>query len=656
MPQPLIEVKNLVKTFKVGKTVVRSLRGIDFQVMPGEFLIIEGPSGSGKTTLLNMLAGLDPCDNGEILINGKSLQNFSELEMEKYRRHEIGMVFQNFNLISSLKAMENVGLPLRFAGVKTKIRRPRTIKLLDMVGLKDRAKHFANALSGGEQQRVAIARALANNPQILLVDEPTGNLDSKIGTEIMNLLKELNTNYGRTILLVTHNPVYTAFATRILTLKDGKIVSEQNMPPLNVSVARSEENDALFSSVALPFKHKMRFLDILVLSFHHFWFAKIRTFLTILGMAIGISAIVLFVSLGFGLQKITTSSLASLEDMQTLLVNSPVGSNLIISNDTINQIEKIKGVKLVSPFISANALGVLSGVSTAITVKGISLENLDFEQVKVATGQKFSSDTANEVIISETALKGFDLKDPEKLIGQTLKLQIVPEDSGTEGSPPPAEFKEVDLKVVGISGEKVSPEVYVPLSVAQKNVSTSYSGLTVKIADFNQAESIKGEIEKMDLDVAAISGLINQINKAFLIIELILGLIGGIALVVASFGIVNTMIISLLERTREIGVMKAIGIAKKDVKRLFVYEACFFGIFGGLLGIAIGWGVGLGINCLIALVAHKSGQDIGLTLFVTPYKFAILVFFFAVLIARIAGIYPSWSAMRKSPLEALRYE
>jgi putative ABC transport system ATP-binding protein len=224
-----IAIRGLKRRFKLGDTIVRALDGIDLDIQRGEFLCLMGPSGSGKTTLLNVLGGLDTPDEGSIMVEGLPIEKLDANALAHYRRQKIGFVFQTFNLIPTMTALENVEFPMIFAGTPVAERRRRAMQLLQQVGLGDRMYHKPTELSGGQQQRVALARALANSPQIVLGDEPTGNLDTKTGEEIMNLLSELN-RLGQTIIIVTHDPRISAYATRTIHLLDGCIVSEEIAP------------------------------------------------------------------------------------------------------------------------------------------------------------------------------------------------------------------------------------------------------------------------------------------------------------------------------------------------------------------------------------------------------------------------------------------
>lgn len=219
----MVELQNVAKQYIMGETTVRALRGLDLNINSGEFVGIVGPSGSGKSTLMHIIGALDVPDQGRVLLDGRDISEYDENELAELRGNKVGFVFQTFNLIHTLNSLENVALPLTFHGVERARREERAAELLDMVGLGDRLEHKPAELSGGEQQRVSIARALINDPDILLADEPTGNLDSETGKDIMELIKGLNRDRGTTIVVVTHNPRDAEYADRIVNMIDGKI-------------------------------------------------------------------------------------------------------------------------------------------------------------------------------------------------------------------------------------------------------------------------------------------------------------------------------------------------------------------------------------------------------------------------------------------------
>jgi len=226
----VIRAVDLTRTFRVGEATVEALRGVDLEVTRGQFVALVGPSGSGKSTLLNLVGGLDRPTEGELWVNGVEISASKEKALTEHRRRRVGFVFQSFNLLPRLTALENVALPLMFVGVPEPERLDRATILLAQVGLEDRTGHRPTQLSGGEQQRVAIARALVGQPAIILADEPTGNIDSATGGEIMDLLRHLNREQGVTLLLVTHDPEAAAFADRVIQLRDGQISELEGRP------------------------------------------------------------------------------------------------------------------------------------------------------------------------------------------------------------------------------------------------------------------------------------------------------------------------------------------------------------------------------------------------------------------------------------------
>lgn len=220
----VIQVKNLHKIYKVGSTEVKALNGVDFEVHKGEFCAIVGTSGSGKSTLLNMLAGLEKPTKGEVVLEGQHIETMSEKQLVKFRRENVGFIFQSFNLLGTLNALENVALPLSFQGIPKAVRMRRAMKMLRMVGLKEHAMHKPNQMSGGQQQRVGMARALVVNPKIMFADEPTGNLDSKTSKEMMRLMRRIVNEHKKTLVMVTHDDSLAAIADKVIRIVDGEIV------------------------------------------------------------------------------------------------------------------------------------------------------------------------------------------------------------------------------------------------------------------------------------------------------------------------------------------------------------------------------------------------------------------------------------------------
>jgi len=641
----VIKTENLKKDYLLGKVKIPALKGVDLEIKPAEFVIIYGPSGCGKTTLMSLLAGLDEPTEGEIYIRNQPLSRFTKNQLAKYRRSKIGMVFQSFNLIPSLTALENVILPLSLSGISKKEKIKRGQEVLEMVGLLNRANHKPTELSGGEQQRVAIARALAANPWILLVDEPTGNLDSETGVEIIKLLSEISRRYQRTIVLVTHNPDYFQFADRILYMKDGKIVKSLPTPRLRQAGQNRKSSIKYF----IPFKAKGRIgiFDILRLAWAHFSFNRTRNFFTVLGVILGIAAIVGLVSIGVGLQNITTQEITASNPLLTISVTPSKTSAIPLDQKMAEEFKKIEGVSIVSPEISLTGQGTVLGTTTGLVISGYDPQFLDFEGIKISQGRAFESGKY-EAILSRGALKSFDISEPEKVLNQELNLEILKENF--QG------LKSNKFKIVGVSSDDKIDNIYLPLDVSQQISQANYSQISIKVQNRKQIDEVRKKIEEKGFTTSSIKDLISEIDKAFLIIQIILGVVGGIALLVAALGIINTMTISLLERTHEIGILKAIGASDRDIRRLFLYEASLYGILGGILGVAIAIFIGQGVNMLINYLIRINGETGQLNIFVTPWIFALEMILFAVTISLLAGIYPARRATKLKPIEALRQE
>ena len=227
MNQPVIDIRHLTKVYRMGEVEVQALRGVSLQIMPGEMTAVMGPSGSGKSTLMNSLGCLDQPTSGDYYLDGQLVSNLDDWGLTLIRRHKIGFVFQSYNLLPRTSALANVELPLVYAGVSAGERHKRAVEALQRVGLSDRLQHQPNELSGGQQQRVAIARSLVSSPSLILADEPTGNLDSQAGAEVMSIFQQLNREQGITIILVTHDADVAHHARRVIYMRDGVVAKDE---------------------------------------------------------------------------------------------------------------------------------------------------------------------------------------------------------------------------------------------------------------------------------------------------------------------------------------------------------------------------------------------------------------------------------------------
>ena len=314
----MLKLKNIKKDYKIGDFIQHALKNISVSFRKNEFVAILGPSGSGKTTLLNIIGGLDRYDSGDLIIDGKSTKSFKDKDWDAYRNHAVGFIFQSYNLISHISVLENVEMGMTLSGVSAAERRKKALELLEKVGLKDHAHKRPNQLSGGQMQRVAIARALANDPKIILADEPTGALDSKTSTQIMELIKEIAKD--KLVIMVTHNAELAKdYASRIVSMKDGVILDDTD----------SYDDENKRSGELSIKKTSMSLLSALKLSFNNIKTKKGRTALTAFASSIGIIGIALILSLSNGFNK----------EVEEFEENSLAQSPIIIANESVQMDE-----------------------------------------------------------------------------------------------------------------------------------------------------------------------------------------------------------------------------------------------------------------------------------------------------------------------------
>lgn len=394
----------------------------------------------------------------------------------------------------------------------------------------------------------------------------------------------------------------------------------------------------------------MRNIDALKLAFKNLIRTKFRSFLTILGVVIGISAIVLFVSLGVGLQKLTSEQISGMSSLTTLTITQTPQTATMeegpkLTDDSIVKFKNIKGVQKASGSVSLPSNVVSTGTNAGAMVYGINFGDYDLEISGLLTGKKMQGE--NDAIISSALAAAF-ASDQESVIGKELAVKIVKNEGGLD-----YQIKELPFTIVGIDNNETSNIVYVSKNKLDAGSEFDrYSSVKVKVAARKDINQIKTEIKEMGFQVTTINDLIDQIDKIFLLAEIILGLIGGIGLLVSSLGIINTMTISFLERTREIGIMKAVGATNKDVKKLFLFESALIGVAGGLLGVGLAALTGWLVNLIINFLVRDSGQH--LYIFITPIKFASIMVVVAILISVFAGIYPTRRAQRLLPIDAIR--
>ncbi len=669
-----IEMRGVSRVYRMGDEEVRALEDLSIEVKTGEFLAILGPSGSGKTTMLHLIGGLDRPTAGELTAGGVALQTADSDTLAAYRRTRVGVVFQSFHLIGSLTALENVELALSLNGLRHAERRTRAEELLRQVGLGDRMHHRPTQLSGGQQQRVAIARALANDPEILLCDEPTGNLDSHSGEQVMALLHELHRE-GRTLVLITHNPALVQEADRVLHLLDGRAQAVVGTEPAERPAPSASRRGTL------------RFADMLSYAWRSIRRVKARAILTGLGVAIGVGAIVLMVSFGQGLQDSVLGQLNGVGSVTQIMVTGAKGqggSTFGVSLGAPSAVKPMNDTTLKTFSRLPDAQGAYYSATILATAKlrghGATLiaENLPPQHFRLPSFAqqlrvgRIPGDTGQAIVLGDASASYLLAKSAKpttanlrRLLGKTISVKFTSDlgSNGLNGSAFPTPVTQ-SLKIVGIVKGNASYIPYRTLqtvlkegkgAAAQGRRGFLYDEVIVQARVQADVKPLAARISRMGYGTQTFQSIIDSLHQVFLIVQSILGVIGGIALVVAGLGIANVMIVAVLERTREIGVLKAIGARRRDVRRMFLAESLIIGVVGGVIGLLGGYLAGQAINAIVNLsIRGGGGQPV--TLFALTPLIALGAMAFAVAVALVSGIYPANRAAGLNPVDALRHE
>jgi macrolide transport system ATP-binding/permease protein len=694
--QPVIELRNVTKTYRLGDVEVQALRGVSLTVTPGEFLAIMGASGSGKSTLMNVLGCLDSPSSGQYLLEGKDITRQDEPALAHVRSRRIGFVFQSFNLLPRTSAAENVALPLFYSGGMVDSA-DRAGEALRALGLQDRERSYPSQLSGGQQQRVAIARALVNDPAILLADEPTGNLDSKTANEIMTTIQALNRKKGLTVVLVTHEPDMAAFADRVVTMRDGLIVSDERVrePPVAAPTAATGSPTAGESAPPHPGPAEARaalsFLEMaLLVAARAIARNKLRSALTMLGIFIGVAALIAMVAVGQGANAAVKAEIESL------------GTNLLI---VMPGATTASGVR--AGFGSASTLTVAD--AEAVEKEAPAVANVAYLLRQIGQIQYADKNWSTSVqgvtatffrirswpVVAGRALTGEDEVNAGRvcLIGQTVYEKLF----GAHENPIGATIlvKNVPMQVVGLLsprgqssyGRDQDDVVYMPFTTAERKVlgvaapeqgETSQSsiyasapnpfGIRPRLAGYvnliyvqarstDLVHTAKDQVTRIllrrhriepgrtqDFDVRNISDITQAREGSSRVMALLLAAVASISLVVGGIGIMNILLVSVTERTREIGIRMAIGARRVHVLLQFLVEAILLSGIGGLAGIL----AGVSISEIVSLVA-------GWPTLLSPA--AIFGgFLFSAVVGVFFGYYPARRASLLNPIEALRYE
>ncbi len=632
----------------MGGETVRALDGIDFDIQMGEYVAIIGPSGSGKSTLMNLLGCLDSPTAGTYRLAGLEVGNLGETELAQVRNRQIGFIFQSFHLLPRQTAAENVALPLVYSGEAGS--QASAQALLSKVGLEDREDHQPNELSGGQRQRVAIARALVNRPALLLADEPTGNLDTRTSEEILALFDELHQS-GATIVLVTHDPETAARAERILHVRDGLIEKDERL--------RSARREDQLPPPAAPRKRGgVGWLTLFRLAAGSLWGNKLRTVLSVLGVVIGVAAVLIMLSLGEGARRFVEKSIGDL-GTDLLIVTPGAVQKKKVRVGTVQTLVLPDAYALTkeSPYISGAAPETAGsgqvkyrGRNAYVLISGTTPDFLTVQNRHVREGRFFNEGEvrgARKVCvlgstIAKTLFGALECVGKRiKIRGKSFEVLGVLKSKGQGG------FNNPDNVVV------------IPVTTAQKKMfgTRSLRVLFLQVRTPEEMNAAKASIErilrrrhrirfdaKSDFDIRSQDEILEKFSDVTTKLTLFLAAIAAVSLLVGGIGIMNIMLVSVTERTREIGIRKALGATRRDIIEQFLVEATVVSLAGGTAGIAIAW-------CAAAFAQFLSGLPIAIPTYGYPLAFgfsgAVGVFF---------GGYPAARAGSLQPIEALRHE
>ena len=669
----VIKLRNIDKIYEIGGIKVNACKGIDLDIYKGEFVVIMGPSGSGKSTLMNIIGCLDRPDSGSYMLAGNEVSDLDDNDLAKIRNRQIGFVFQDFHLLPGTTARENVELPMIYAGIGTKERVAISKKSLSKVSLEDRADHMPDELSGGQQQRVAIARALTNRPSILLADEPTGNLDSVSGDDIMALFQDLHRR-GTTIILITHDPEMVKYGTRVVKLHDGNVVSDEKVRPEDRILS---DSDMAETTGTLPYmKGRIKTLQNFRVAWKALRANKVRSLLTLIGIIIGVASLIVMTSIGEGTRYEIMQRIYSMGSNLIFLragdgggvLKSRIGSQkrFITMKDMEFVKEKCKLIKNLAPEIRDSVIAryYSNNLSTRLigsTADYLEVRNFTIEKGRVFSDEEMKSRAAVCILGPFVAESLFGKEEP---VGKTIKISK--DSSGENGTETTGER----LVVIGVTKRKgdsfdsyQDDMILVPLNTFKykifykKYISMIYLE-AVSFDDIDDAiEEVKWAVMPLhgnnprNISIRSQGDFVKEIESTLEAFTFLLGGIAFISLLVGGIGIMNIMLVSVTERTREIGLRKALGAREKDILSQFLVEALVLGITGGVIGIF----VGIGLARVYTMVASAGALEFLSHTLISVHS-VIISFSFAAAVGVFFGLYPARKAARLDPIEALRYE
>ena len=645
MDTPLISLDGVKRYFGSGDTEVRALDGVSLTIHTGEFVAIVGQSGSGKSTLMNILGCLDRPTAGTYQVRGQDISKLGADELATLRRQTFGFIFQRYNLLASVSAVENVEIPAVYAGLNHAERREKATQLLGRLGLADRTGHKPNQLSGGQQQRVAVARALVNDAEVILADEPTGALDSGSSDDLLGLLEELH-EAGRTIILITHDPKVAERAKRVIELKDGRVVADNGSgdarPAQDDSYRYNRRGPSLFSQIVESVKMAFRSLRANLF----------RTALTLLGVVIGVAAVVAMLAIGQGSQKEVLARFESMGSNLLFVRPGAPGTRMrgeaiaTLTLDDATALTEVDNVLAAIPSRSGSATLRVGNNDYRGSVEGVSEDWPIAQNRGLKYGTFFTREDVDRrvgVVVLGTTTAGNLFDNIEDSVGQYVFLGGAP------------------FEVAGILEEKGATSwgqdqddvALVPITTGMMRLfGQSYlSSITIAVEDTDRISETETAATELllarhgteDFQLRNTASILESVQETQNSFSILLGSVASISLLVGGIGVMNIMLVSVSERTREIGVRMATGARRSDIMAQFLIESLVVGGLGGIAGVLIGFGV--------CFILSANGMPVAIT--VLP---AVLAFTSAMATGLVFGLLPARKAAHLDPVTALASE
>ena len=647
MSQALLELWQVRREFPSGNGRITVLRDICLSIHAGEFLAVMGPSGSGKSTLMNVLGCLDRPTAGSYRINGIDTALLGADALAQLRRNTFGFIFQRYNLMADLSAVENAAIPAVYAGMPQVRRTSRAVELLKQLGLGDRLHHRPSQLSGGQQQRVSIARALMNGAPTILADEPTGALDSHSGEEVLRTLHELH-RAGRTIVLITHDEQIAQHAGRVIRLHDGRIVANRVRTAGSVAAGVVVPDNVPPNSAHPP--APVVFAEALSMALRSLVHNRLRTALTMLGIVIGVASVVAMLAVGNGAKK---EVLERIQAMGTDLLDIKRGLAAVRGSS--------RGVVTLTPEdlpLLSTLPGVVAAVPESDGIAVIRYGNKDLEVPAVGTSETFP-EVRNWPLQSGTFFTSADVTGYRLVaaLGFSVAQELFPEDESPLGKYVmigTAPFQVVGVmssKGVSSRGYDLDYQVWIPYTTASSLLfgRRYFEDVSVKVTNASLMKPVEQSIHAVlvrshgeeDFNIRNMADLIDTANQTQNTFTNLLGAVAVISLIVGGIGVMNITLVSVTERTREIGIRMAVGARSFDVLVQFLTEAVVVCAIGGIIGVVLGVAGGLATSQAMGWLTVISA---------TP---CVLAFGCAFLTGLVFGFLPARKAARLDPVEAL---